>query len=289
MKKTGLKNRIAAAAMAAAMALSMTLSWIQPVQAADVQMRYVANEDLAPGIHYSEEDIQGYGSNGDRRIRVNHLTVDPSAEGVEFNSTRAEDTINARENILNQAMRDVYQGVNVVASVNADPYNMDYGLNSGIQVRSGAIVTSQPNNQYTTDTPVFFVDGDVAQVTSFFASSEVDRIYINFCDPWPGSRHAKRRLTHPNFLQLYRQVLTEKGEIHFKTDNRDLFEWSLLQFPQASFSLQAVTRNLHANGICGVMTDYEEKFHQLGMPINRCEAVMELKQGVREASVLAEP
>lgn len=136
---------------------------------------------------------------------------------------------------------------------------------------------------------VFFVDGDVAQVTSFFASSEVDRIYINFCDPWPGSRHAKRRLTHPNFLQLYRQVLTEKGEIHFKTDNRDLFEWSLLQFPQASFSLQAVTRNLHANGICGVMTDYEEKFHQLGMPINRCEAVMELKQGVREASVLAEP
>ena len=100
-----------------------------------MQMRYVANEDLAPGIHYSEEDIQGYGSNGDRRIRVNHLTVDPSAEGVEFNSTRAEDTINARENILNQAMRDVYQGVNVVASVNADPYNMDYGLNSGIQVR----------------------------------------------------------------------------------------------------------------------------------------------------------
>lgn len=160
MKRTGLKNRIAAAAMAAAMALSMTLSWIQPVQAADVQMRYVANEDLAPGIHYSEEDIQGYGSNGDRRIRVNHLTVDPSAEGVEFNSTRAEDTINARENILNQAMRDVYQGVNVVASVNADPYNMDYGLNSGIQVRSGAIVTSQPNNQYTTDTPVFFVDGE---------------------------------------------------------------------------------------------------------------------------------
>lgn len=136
---------------------------------------------------------------------------------------------------------------------------------------------------------VFFVDGDVAQLTSFFALGEVDRIYINFCDPWPGNRHAKRRLTHPNFLQLYRQVLAEKGAIHFKTDNHDLFEWSLLQFPQASFSLQAVTRDLHANGICGVMTDYEEKFHQLGTPINRCEAVMEPEQGRGEAPVIAEP
>lgn len=122
---------------------------------------------------------------------------------------------------------------------------------------------------------VFFVDGDAAQLPAFFAPGEVDRIYINFCDPWPGNRHAKRRLTHPNFLRLYRQVLKERGAIHFKTDNRDLFEWSLFQFPQAAFSLEAVTRDLHANGICGVMTDYEEKFYQLGTPINRCEAVME--------------
>ena len=68
-----------------------------------------------------------------------------------------------------------------------------------------------------------------------------------------------------------------------------MFEWSLLQFPQASFSLQAVTRDLHADGICGVMTDYEEKFHQLGTPINRCEAVMEPEQGRGEAPVIAEP
>lgn len=122
---------------------------------------------------------------------------------------------------------------------------------------------------------VFFIDGDAAKLPAYFAPGEVERIYINFCDPWPGSRHAKRRLTHPNFLNLYRQVLTEGGAIHFKTDNRDLFEWSLLQFPQASFSLEAVTRDLHANGICGVMTDYEEKFHNLGTPINRCEATME--------------
>ena len=119
---------------------------------------------------------------------------------------------------------------------------------------------------------VFFIDGDAADLTRLFAPSEVDRIYINFCDPWPGNRHAKRRLTHPDFLLRYRQILCRKGEIHFKTDNRDLFEWSLFQFPKAGFRLSQVTRDLHANGIQGVMTDYEEKFYSLGTPINRCVA-----------------
>ena len=121
---------------------------------------------------------------------------------------------------------------------------------------------------------VCFVDGDAAQLPLFFAPGEVGRIYINFCDPWPGNRHAKRRLTHPDFLLRYRQVLAEAGEIHFKTDNRDLFEWSLFQFPRAGFSLSQVTRDLHAGGVQGVMTDYEEKFHNLGTPINRCVAAM---------------
>lgn len=119
---------------------------------------------------------------------------------------------------------------------------------------------------------VFFIDGDVARLQEFFAPGEISRIYINFCDPWPSNRHAKRRLTHPDFLMRYRQVLDAAGEIHFKTDNHDLFEWSLFQFPRAGFELSQVTRNLHANGICGIMTDYEEKFHNLGTPINRCVA-----------------
>ena len=121
---------------------------------------------------------------------------------------------------------------------------------------------------------VFFVDGDAALLPQYFAPGEVSRIYINFCDPWPGNRHAKRRLTHPDFLLRYRQVLSEDGEIHFKTDNRDLFEWSLFQFPRAGFTLSQVTRDLHAGGVCGVMTDYEEKFHSLGTPINRCVAAV---------------
>ena len=117
---------------------------------------------------------------------------------------------------------------------------------------------------------VFFIDADVACLRDYFSLDEVERIYINFCDPWPTNRHAKRRLTHENFLRLYRQVLSDRGQIHFKTDNSGLFEWSLFQFPRAGYALGEVTRNLHENGICGVMTDYEEKFHNLGTPINRC-------------------
>ena len=119
-------------------------------------------------------------------------------------------------------------------------------------------------------TNVFFVDDDARRLPELFAPDEVDRIYINFCDPWPGHRHSKRRLTAVGFLELYRQVLKDGGQIHFKSDNRDLYEWSLFQFPKAAFQLSEVTRNLHENGICGVMTDYEEKFHNLGTHINRC-------------------
>ena len=122
---------------------------------------------------------------------------------------------------------------------------------------------------------VFFVDGDAARLRDYFAPDEVDRLFINFCDPWPSNRHAKRRLTHRDFLVLYRGILKDGGQIHFKTDNRDLFEYSLFQFPKAGYVLSEVTRNLHEHGVQGVMTDYEEKFHLLGTPINRCVGTKE--------------
>ena len=124
-------------------------------------------------------------------------------------------------------------------------------------------------------TNVFFIDGDAGALDQYFAPGEVDLIYINFCDPWPSVKHSRRRLTHEGFLRGYRKVLREGGQIHFKTDNRDLFEWSLFQFPKAGFALSEVTRNLHEHGVQGVMTDYEEKFHALGTPINRCVGTME--------------
>ena len=117
---------------------------------------------------------------------------------------------------------------------------------------------------------VFFIDGDAAGLRDYFAPDEVDLLYINFCDPWPSSHHARRRLTHKNFLVLYRGILRMGGEIQFKTDNKPLFEYSLFQFPKAGFELSQVTRDLHGRGVQGVMTDYEEKFHEMGVPINRC-------------------
>ena len=123
-------------------------------------------------------------------------------------------------------------------------------------------------------TNVYFVDANADQLPSFFAPGEVDRIYLNFSDPWPSNRHAKRRLTHGNFLKLYRQVLKEGGQIHFKTDNQGLFEFSVEEIPRFGFTLSEVTRDLHANGPVGVMTDYEAKFYELGQPINRLVATM---------------
>ena len=121
---------------------------------------------------------------------------------------------------------------------------------------------------------VFFVTADASQLPLFFAPGEVDRIYINFCDPWPTKRHAKRRLTHGNFLRLYRKVLKPDAQIHFKTDNPLLFSFSVEEFPQFGFALSDVTNNLHENGPQGVMTDYEAKFYEQGLPIHRCVATM---------------
>lgn len=121
---------------------------------------------------------------------------------------------------------------------------------------------------------VFFVVGDAALLPDYFAPEEADRIYINFCDPWPPKRQAKRRLTHRGFLGLYRKVLKMGGQIHFKTDNQPLFEFSLEEFQQAGYALGEVTRNLHRDGPQGVMTDYEAKFHDQGVTINRCVGTM---------------
>ena len=122
-------------------------------------------------------------------------------------------------------------------------------------------------------TNVFYIDMDVANIEDIFAGSEIDRLFINFPDPWPRKKNAKRRLTHRSFLDKYCRVVKENGEIHFKTDNSPLFEYSLEEFAACGLQVNQLTRNLHENGIVGIMTGYEEKFHALGTPINRCEVV----------------
>lgn len=129
---------------------------------------------------------------------------------------------------------------------------------------------------------VYFISMDVAKIEECFAESEIDLLYINFCDPWPRKKNAKRRLTYHTFLDRYRRVLKLGGEIHFKTDNSPLFEFSLEEFALCDLELRNVTRNLHENGPVGIMTDYEAKFHELGTPINRCECIVRSKPAPAE-------
>lgn len=111
------------------------------------------------------------------------------------------------------------------------------------------------------------------EMESFFEKNEVDRLYLNFSDPWPKTRHAKRRLTHESFLKLYETVLPKNGEIHFKTDNRGLFEYSLTSISEYGMLLKDVSLDLHANEPeWNIMTEYEEKFLKKGQPIYRLEA-----------------
>ncbi len=119
---------------------------------------------------------------------------------------------------------------------------------------------------------VRFLDFDAARLPEIFDRGELDRIYINFCDPWPKSRDAKLRLTAPGFLRLYGDALRDGGEIHFKTDNTPLFDWSIGVFESEGWALSEVTHDLHANGTVGVMTDYEAKFTAEGLAINRLVA-----------------
>lgn len=120
---------------------------------------------------------------------------------------------------------------------------------------------------------VRFISRDALKLPEIFAPGEIDRIFVNFCDPWPKSRDAKHRLTAPCFLRIYADLLPIGGQLHFKTDNLPLFEWSLEQLTAEGWELREITNDLHRDGISGVMTDYEAKFHGQGVKINRLVAV----------------
>ncbi|QZY53998.1 tRNA (guanosine(46)-N7)-methyltransferase TrmB [Crassaminicella profunda] len=119
---------------------------------------------------------------------------------------------------------------------------------------------------------ILFVWGDVTKILEYFEHEEIRRIFINFCDPWPKRRWAKRRLIHNRFLEMYKKLLSNQGEIHFKTDNEKLFEFSLNEFAGADLKLKNISLNLEESDFEGnVTTEYEEKFMQQGLKIYRCE------------------
>ncbi len=115
-----------------------------------------------------------------------------------------------------------------------------------------------------------FIRMDAEEIENVFAENEVDRIYLNFSDPWPKDRHAKRRLPSKEFLARYDTFLKKEGFLEFKTDNRALFDFALEQLPEAGWQAEAVTYDLHHDvkmSEGNVMTEYEEKFSSIGNPI----------------------
>lgn len=115
-----------------------------------------------------------------------------------------------------------------------------------------------------------FIRMDAEDITDVFAENEVDKIYLNFSDPWPKDRHAKRRLPSKEFLARYDQLLVKDGFLEFKTDNRGLFDFAVEQLPEAGWKAEKITYDLHHDEEMvrgNVMTEYEEKFSSMGNPI----------------------
>ncbi|MFD0961266.1 tRNA (guanosine(46)-N7)-methyltransferase TrmB [Paenibacillus chungangensis] len=117
---------------------------------------------------------------------------------------------------------------------------------------------------------------NIEHIDAMFEHAEIERIHLNFSDPWPKSRHARRRLTHPRFVDKYREILNENGEIHFKTDSLSLFEFSLNSFADMELVMRNISLDLHRDGPREdlVFTEYESKFMEKGQNIYRVEAVV---------------
>lgn len=113
-----------------------------------------------------------------------------------------------------------------------------------------------------------FVNSEALYLQYMFSQGEISGMFINFCDPWPSTKKAKRRLTNRNFLEIYKKILNKEGLIFFKTDNEQLFDYSLEEFYECGFLLRDITYELHnINKKDNVMTEYEKKFSELGLPI----------------------
>ncbi|GLO66961.1 MULTISPECIES: tRNA (guanosine(46)-N7)-methyltransferase TrmB [Oceanobacillus] len=146
----------------------------------------------------------------------------------------------------------------------------------GIELAKSIIVSAVQKIDKESLANVFMLNENAIDVREMFADDEISMIYLNFSDPWPKNRHEKRRLTYERFLNQYQDILCTNGEVILKTDNRGLFEYSVVSFSQYGMNIKELNVDLHAiEDETNVMTEYEEKFSAKGQPIYRCKAVFE--------------
>lgn len=142
----------------------------------------------------------------------------------------------------------------------------------GIEKYSSVLIRAIEKREELEINNLLFIRMDAESVTDVFGEEEVDKIYLNFSDPWPKDRHAKRRLTSKEFFRRYDKILKKDGFVEFKTDNDRLFDFSLEQVPLAGWEITEYTRDLHNEDKMNqgnVMTEYEERFSAKGNSINK--------------------
>lgn len=140
----------------------------------------------------------------------------------------------------------------------------------GIEMYSSVLLRAVQKMEENPIQNLKFIRMDAREIEDVFAPEEVDKIYLNFSDPWPKDRHAKRRLPSRQFLTRFDKILKKEGNIEFKTDNRDLFDFAVEEVEPAGWKIDAVTYDLHNDEIMNkgnIMTEYEEKFSSKGNPI----------------------
>lgn len=144
----------------------------------------------------------------------------------------------------------------------------------GIEKYSSVLLRALQKMEAEPRENLLFIRMEAEEIAEVFADGEVDRIYLNFSDPWPKDRHAKRRLPSREFLARYERILKKDGVLEFKTDNRELFDFALEELAPAGWETVFVTRDLHHDEKkmeTNVMTEYEEKFSLKGNPIYKYE------------------
>lgn len=141
----------------------------------------------------------------------------------------------------------------------------------GIEKYSSVLVRAIEKRKELDISNLIFIRMDAEEICDVFAKHEISKIYLNFSDPWPKDRHAKRRLTSKEFFKRYNDILIPSGVVEFKTDNNMLFDFSLESIPEAGWEITEYTRDLHNSPMNegNIMTEYEEKFSSMGNPINK--------------------
>lgn len=141
----------------------------------------------------------------------------------------------------------------------------------GIEKYSSVLLRALEKQRLCQLPNVIFIRTEAENIEDIFEAGEIDRIYLNFSDPWPKERHAKRRLTSRQFLARYDVILQKEGTVEFKTDNRALFDFSVEEAGEAGWQLDKLTYDLHNSEMNegNVMTEYEIKFSEMGTPINK--------------------